>query len=207
MKKSLVALCGVAVSLTLMASTSFGAVGFFGTGGGFTILNLNGAGNVFYSSDGSLDTGLNPALPGADLGTFNLFTDTLVLDGGESQTFKNDNAPNPPNDVTGGDLNYSVAASGGSHSFSAINLPFSANLPNPGDQRWQETGQAINLLAGLTPGNYELQVFHRGTSNGGDFFLNNGGNNYTATFTVTPEPSRALFLLFGLAGVVLRRRR
>jgi hypothetical protein len=72
----------------------------------------------------------------------------------------------------------------------------------------------LNLLTGLSNGNYTFEVYFQGTTNGlggaaNPIFLNNGGANYKATFTVVPEPS-ILALLAGaalLGACFFRRRR
>lgn len=67
----------------------------------------------------------------------------------------------------------------------------------------------LNILNGLDPGNYQLQVYIRawGADPGEDWDSNNGAN-YTANFTVTPIPEPATMSLLGLGALamVLRRK-
>ena len=46
-------------------------------------------------------------------------------------------------------------------------------------------------------------------SSQGDSWLNNGGANYSATFTIAaiPEPTTMVLLGFGVAGLLVYRRR
>lgn len=88
-----------------------------------------------------------------------------------------------------------------------------------GNEKGEWTG-TVNLLAGLTPGNYALDIIHKaGAWEGGSNFerlasqsnYNPGStswastNPFSATFTVIPEPSTAL--LGGLGMIALLRRR
>jgi hypothetical protein len=71
---------------------------------------------------------------------------------------------------------------------------------------WQLTSSTIDLID-RPNGDYELEVFFQNSFGGGDMFAFTAAGNPTATFTVTPEPSRAMLLLFWFAGVMMRRRR
>jgi hypothetical protein len=65
-----------------------------------------------------------------------------------------------------------------------------------------------NVALGLSPGTYNLIVWAKSWGAEGDSLLNAGGSNYTASFTVVPEPSTALLsLLAGTGLLALRRRR
>ncbi len=110
------------------------------------------------------------------------------------------------------DLDYRVYPTGSpSGSFTSLNLPFNTDLTG-GDQKWQTLSANTDLLAGLANGNYTLEVYVHSSTNEGDRYLNGNpaGSNYTATFSVVPEPS-SLALIAGpvLLGVCffLRRRR
>lgn len=150
----------------------------------YVVVN-SGGGNTFYE----FGFNFSPVQwPGTNLGSFNPTGSTsagqLTLNGGEIKTFKNGGG-----DVTGAEINYRIYLTGNSPpSFSATGLPFNADLGN-GDQRWQATGANINvLLANPTtaraPGAYTFEVFGKAFTNEGDRFVNNGGANYSATFTV-----------------------
>lgn len=166
--------------------STFGQSGIFES---YIVLNLNGGGNSFYDMQAS--TG-NPDFQGASLGTF-ACNGSLVIAGGENKTFKCN-----PCDILNGTLNYRVWSGSPSGAFTGINLPFNANLGtgcNGNDQKWQQTGNATNIISGLAPGNYTLEVYSTADYNGcgtGTHFSSNGGANYSATFVVGPAPSAAI---------------
>ena len=168
----------------------------------YVVLNVNGGGNVFY--DAGANTA-NPNFHGANLGTFNPSINSLILNGGEVKTFKNGSG-----NVTGAFLDYRIWLAGNeSGSFIERSIPFNGDLGG-GDQRWQLTGDNINVLNGLNSGNYMLEIYFRASGNQGDVFHNNGGPNYEAAFSVVPEPVNVALGTFGilpLAGGALRRLR
>jgi hypothetical protein len=155
----------------------------------YVVLNANGGGNVFYDAGA---TTANPNFHGANLGTFNPSLNSLILNGGEVKTYKNGGG-----DVTGAFLDYRIWLTGNeSGSFIERSIPFNANLGG-GDQRWQLTGDNINVLNGLSSGNYMLGIYFRASGNQGDVFDNRGGPNYEAAFSVVPEPVNIALSVFG----------
>lgn len=154
---------------------------------------------------------------GADLGDYDLDTDSLQITNSEGLTFKNGGS-----DVTGVETNYRVTkvgdAAGG---FSTVAHNFGANAPSnaadgnafggTGDQSWGNLGDIvadIDVLALVSgPGNYELEVFLRAFTSDGDRFINAGGSNFTATFTVVPAPAALPAGLALMVGLAMRRRR
>lgn len=159
---------------------------------------LNG---TFY--DVNATTG-NPNFPAQNLGTFVAGSIPLTLSGGEVKTFKNNGT-----DIISARLMYRVYPTGSpSGSFTAVNLPWVANLPNPGDQQWQTTSAGIDLLNGLSDGNYTLEIYYEASTNSvnapATIYDSNGGANYSATFTVASTVSltdaRALWLETGVMG-------
>ena len=125
-----------------------------------------------------------PDFNGTNLGSFTAGTTPLTLSGGEIKTWKNG-----ASDVFGGNLNYRVYPTGSpSGAFTAVNLPFAENLPNPGDQRWATTSANIDLLGALPDGNYTLEIYFDSPTNEGVNYDSNGGANYTATFTIVAAP-------------------
>lgn len=72
-------------------------------------------------------------------------------------------------------------------------------------------GTPVDLLNGLTPGtSHTLTIYAKSWDTGGgqgDSYLSNGGSNYTANFTVIPEPDIALLFLSGLGMLYWMRRR
>jgi large repetitive protein len=164
---------------------------FFNTSG--TGANLIGpAGNVFDN---------------ANLGVHTQNSGTLILRGGEVKTFKTPGVAN----VCSVRMNYRIyLQSGVPGAFNIIDLPFlnDCDVPNSqfptggpcvaGDQKWQRVtpdGATVPYapvnLTSLAPGNYVLEVYYDVTGSatttngcGETVFLNNGGNNYKANFSV-----------------------
>ena len=177
---------GFFLFLFLFTSAAYANSGFFGIGGGLISYNINGAGQT------------NSYNYGANLGSVSSFT----LMGGINHTFKDASG-----NVCSGLMSYIIYKQGnrpGSPTFSTVSLNFNSNNgftttavpanvsgPNSGDQRWQNIGANINVLSTAnSAGTWVLEVFwsYTGstTSNsacGTTIFLNNGGSNYTWTFS------------------------
>jgi hypothetical protein len=208
-KKFLIAL----TTLLSAAVMSHAATGCFGS---YIGINANGGGNVFYGCQQPGPTNLT-AFDTHSFGTFTL-GQTLVISGGELETFKNG-----ASDVTGAVLNWKVnelTPSNVPGTFAPISLGFTANatfadaagnsFAGAGDQKWAEIASTPNVLAGLTPGTYNLEVyFNSTTAADGDQYSNNGNNNFKATFTVVPEPSTVSLLVGSsvMGGLFLLRKR
>ncbi len=185
--------------LLLTTSLSHGAAGIFES----FVFTTTGSGNTFY--DGLAATA-NPDFNGANLGTFNVGNTFFV--GGQHKLFKDNGT-----DVTASSLSWRVFISAPSGAFTAVNMPFQTNLGG-NDQQWGGNIQgangsqvnSTNILAGLTPANYRLEIFTTINTNGVNAASVINQGNYTANFTVIPEPSGALLGLLGSA-LILRRRR
>ena len=140
-----------------------------------------GAGNhtIYYTNSSGAQTSSETAFNGTSLGS----TSTLTLTGGQGKSYKNG-----AGNVCGITLNYMVKVSGGSDgSWNSFALNYDSDLGS-GNQQWTTTGQSINILSGLSTGNYELHVYF--SMPGGDFggcssteYLSNSGNNYVLTFS------------------------
>ncbi|MBX9807489.1 MAG: hypothetical protein K2X95_06790, partial [Flavobacteriaceae bacterium] len=153
----------------------------------YAILNSNGGGNLYYDLQAS--TG-NPDFNGANLGTFNS-SNTLILNGAQNKTYKC-----PGDNITQCFLFYRIYKIGDlAPSFSSTGIPFNSDIPGalcPSGQNqiWQSIGANVNVLNGLCPGNYYLEVFTNADysynygSNYSTHYANNGGTNYIATFTI-----------------------
>ena len=184
------------VIATVMCLAGFTSLSLAQTGIFQSYVTLDYNGSLKYLDD---DNAFNPKgvneLDGHFLGTFNS-GDVFELAGADIHTFKNAGAGN---DVTGTELNYSVYKTGGSPSFTSTSLGFCCNSGNAlcidgvticdtgggaGDQKWFLESLGTDLLAGLDPGDYTLEVFYKAYTNLGDRFNSNGGSNYKATFTV-----------------------
>ncbi|MDX9953373.1 MAG: hypothetical protein RBT75_04725, partial [Anaerolineae bacterium] len=130
----------------------------------------------------------NPDFNNQDLGTFIQDSTSLMLNGGEVKTYKNNGT-----NITSARLYYRIYPSGNpSGSFTAINLLWAADLGN-GDQKWATSTASIDLLNGLNDGTYVLEIYYEASTNGADatpiIYDNNEGSNYKATFTVASTPT------------------
>lgn len=210
-----VRLLGIGLAAIAMGSGAFAASGIFGAhigitqGGSQTI-----AGGITGTTGDTRDEFQSPFI--LSIADLNL-GDSLTISAAEVLTFKDGSS-----DVTGAELNYRVYASGSTAgSFTAVSIGWSSNRPftdllgnnyggsGGGDQSWGNISSTPDIAAGLSAGSYVLEVFWKVTSSDGDHHVNNNGNNYTASFSVVPEPSTFALLagLAGLAAIALRRRK
>jgi hypothetical protein len=126
----------------------------------------------------------------------------LTLRGGEMLTFKNGS-----DDVTGSRILYRINGGG----FTSFDLTFNENNVNgqSGDQRWYGEGLAVDLTA-FGNGTHTLEVYYEAPftydTGSGTHIINNGGSNFSTTFTIIPEPAASALGLIG-AVLLLRRRR
>lgn len=197
--------------LLVPASHVLAGTGIFGSHAGF---DANGGGNSYF---GATHAGSNQlaGLHGHNFGTFSS-GDSLLLSGGELLTWKNGGG-----DVTGASIGYNVhEASSSPGTFSEISLGWSNNGPftnaagssfsNYGDQKWAQIASTPDLLSGLAPGDYKLEVYFKATSNEGDRYDSRNSENYVASFAISapiPEPGTFLLTLFGMLTVVAMGRR
>uniref|UniRef100_UPI0037BFFF56 HYR domain-containing protein n=1 Tax=Flavobacterium sp. TaxID=239 RepID=UPI0037BFFF56 len=153
----------------------------------YAVLNSNGGGNFYY--DLQANTG-NPDFNGTNLGTFNS-DNSLILNGAQNKVYKCNS-----DDIINGKLYYRIyKTSDVAPSFLNSNMGFSSNDIGAGpgcqNQTWESNGANINVLNGLCPGDYYLEIYTTAdftyTASGGrseTHFASNGGNNYKAIFTV-----------------------
>lgn len=186
------------------------------------------AGQNYY--DVKRDSGaVNPDFNNSNLGTFNILS-TPVTVGGTTyagSSLLQLKGAEIKTTATGGDYQnannfgrmfYAITPSNiNPTSFTQFDLGFRGEAPTYPDYKWDTTGATVNLLSSVsTPGTYRLTVYFEsngswwnGTSQ--QFFGispdNNGGSNYSATFTAIPEPSSASLMALGAAGLLALRRR
>lgn len=191
----------------LLPLSGYGSAGMFDQ---FIIVNTGS--NAYY--DIGATTG-NPEFQGTNLGDFTSGGSLLL--GGQGKSYKNG-----ASDVTGMQLYYRVWQGSAGGAFSQLNYAFQINNVGSvsGDQQWgtdvagsnASAFYSGNLLTGLSAGNYSVEVYSQIATNGlggaiNPTVNNNSGNNFIASFTVVPEPSRALLVIMGLGLVFVRRRR
>ncbi len=151
----------------------------------FAILNINGSGNSYYDLKAST---ANPDLQGANLGSYSTGINTLILNGAQNKVYKcaSDN-------ITRCDLWYRIYKNGATPpSFTSTTIFYTADLGIAGcggvNQQWESSAAGINVLNGLTPGNYFLEVYTTADftypTGNGTHYANNSGANYIASFTV-----------------------
>ncbi|MBI9020337.1 MAG: hypothetical protein JEZ10_03675 [Verrucomicrobia bacterium] len=177
------------IALVLTIGSAHAASGIFGTG---VVLNNKGALTLYeltltgdsrhtpvnsYPALNSIGWGTT-ALPSPNLGTFVQGTDKLAFKGGEILTWKNEGS-----DVTGANIYIKID----SGSFSPA-YPLTFNEDNldgkTGDQRWYTADSTVDLLSGLAAGTHTISVYIDAMSTDGTHVENNGGANFSATFTV-----------------------
>lgn len=110
---------------------------------------------------------------------------SLYLDEARAYTWKDANG-----NVCSVTLNYRITKQGNTPgSFTNVNIPWNSDMGS-GNQLWL-TSPGTNLLSGLELGetyNFEIYYQYTGSTSsssgcGGTYYQNNGGTNYTATFT------------------------
>ncbi|WP_298136864.1 putative metal-binding motif-containing protein, partial [Flavobacterium sp.] len=186
MKKQLqkVSLISFLLMLLFYSSATFSqSAGFNST---FIILSVNGGGNTFYDLQAST---ANADFNGANLGSFCQGSTGLVFKGAEHNNYKCNGC-----DISSTRINYRIYQTGSpSGSFVVNNIGFTSDFNNGcggKDQRWSSSSYNVNLLSGLSAGNYTLEVYSdQSTSCSGTQFASNGGANYKATFTVNAIPT------------------
>jgi len=149
----------------------------------YAILSINGGANAYYDLNAST---ANTDFNGANLGTFTPGVNSLVLRGSEHNVYKCG-----ASDLTSTRLMYRIySTSGSGGAFTSLNVPYTSGGNNGcggQDQQWSLTGHNLNVLSGLAPGAYFLEVYSEATVTnccGGMVYAGNGGANYKATFTV-----------------------
>ena len=145
--------------------------------GSIIYLDINNSGsNSSYdlSSSGGTD------FHNADLGTFEIGTSDLKLTGVQHNVRKCGGS-----NINGTELWYRIYSTDESgDSFTNFLTSWTSEYwDGCTNQTWQTTSQDIDLLNGLSNGTYYLEVYGKGWGTE-DFYDNNGGSNYRATFRV-----------------------
>ncbi len=154
----------------------------------YIILDTANTGNKFYDLQAP-SASTNSDFDGLDLGDF-CDGKTLNLSGAQNKTFKCG-----INDILNGALYYRIypSTSSPTGSFTKLNLGFSSENTSPEnsaclDQVWETSDATVDLLAGLDPGAYTLEVYTQADYNYGIcssvHYTNNSTANYKASFSV-----------------------
>ncbi|MGQ2984954.1 T9SS sorting signal type C domain-containing protein [Flavobacterium sp.] len=175
MKKTLLFLSCLFSTIVLAQSAGFNNT--------FIVLNVNGTGDLYYDLNGNTS---NYDFHNTNIGTFcQGSANGLIFKGGENNVYKCGGC-----DLTGTRLYYRVylnGTSGGSFVSNSLNYNSGNNNGCGGaDQKWANVSYNVNLLSGLSAGNYTLEVYSDAsvTCSGGTIYASNGGGNYKAYFTV-----------------------
>ncbi len=204
-----------------LATGVHAATGIFGS---FVNITTNSA-DAWYNlhgSDGGSGGQTLADFDGHDFGSFDPTTDSMTITGAEGLVWKNnDNIDSVSlyyrvRDTSGaygnfskGSINWTVNE--GANGFSDAAGKHHAASDTSENQKWSNGWQTVDLLAGRSPGSYEVQMYLEATSDSGagTKVHDNNGSYYTATFTVTavPEPSSAALLGLGGLALILRRRK
>jgi hypothetical protein len=152
----------------------------------YLVLQVNNGPVAYYDLQA---TTANPDFNGANLGTFcQSLTTGIVFKGAEHNVYKCGGC-----DLQSSRLYYRIYPVGSpAGTFVSNNIGYSSGSANGcggEDQQWSNIGYNTDLLAGLAPGNYALEVYSDATvtCQGGTVFAGNGGANYIATFTVNAK--------------------
>ena len=109
---------------------------------------------------------------------------TFKLDGGLAHVFKDNSS-----DITGISVKYRVYKQGTSApNYSSFSISWASNLSSTTDQRWEGTGNAVDLKTGVnSTGTWVLDIYFEGATNGTNcsnpILWGSSGTPYSATFT------------------------
>ena len=151
----------------------------------YIVFGVNGNANLYY--DLNADTG-NYDFDGQFLGTFcQGNTNGLIFKGGEHKIYKCGGC-----DLTSTRLYYRIYPTGSpSGSYVSNPLDWVSDIGGESgclNQKWDNVSYSTDILSGLSAGNYTIEVYSDATvtCEGGTVYAGNNGDNYKATFIVSP---------------------
>lgn len=192
------------IDVEILASCTFNAIA--------TAVNIENCQTTtpgeYFNTTGSGAASIGPAsniFTNNDFGNYVQNSGNLLLKGGQLKSFKNITTSN----VCSATMHYRVYLTSGGPSGAFIDVPLTTvedcdgtgNFPsggtcNPGDQKWTDISQSIDLTAVPTIGNYTVEVYYTlvgdniSTTDCNDTVLvNNGGNNFKSTFSIQSTPT------------------
>lgn len=127
----------------------------------------------------------NPDFNGANLDTFYV-NSSLIVNGGQNKVYKCNGG-----DITDGKTYYRVRSTPGTATFSSVDMNWVSNDSGAGtgcqNQTWEGQSGSTNLISGLAPGTYYLDIYTTASTNlgTGTITSDNNGSYFTATFVVT----------------------
>lgn len=169
--------------LVFVAGTFSAAAQSAGFNTTYIVLQVNGGPQTYYDLQA---TTANPDFNGTSLGSFcrNSGSGLLFL-GAEHNVYKCGGC-----DLQSSRIFYRIYPTGSpAGSFISNDIGYSSGSANGcggEDQMWSNTGYNTNLLSGLGPGTYSLEVYSDATvtCSGGTVYAGNNGANYIASFTI-----------------------
>ena len=195
--KVLLALCALLVASPVYSQTQ-------GYNLNYVIIN-----NTYYEMYDNGNNGSNlTSIQGLDLGSFNPSAgQTLTLNGFEANTFQNSGA-----NVYQTFGAWAVTPQGTTATtFNTGEIGFN-NASGNLNKKFNNTLFGVNLLSGLSNGTYTLSLYQYANAsfnNGSPYQIydSRDGANYTATFTVVPEPSTYAAGALAFAAIAFMQRR
>ena len=160
--------------ITLFVSCCFALYSWAGNGwfDDYIIINANNAPSASYYWVGS-----NPSY-GIEFHNHSFGEVTsLILTGSDFKYWSN------IQDRTGGAFYYKIETNTGNPVVSDIEILWTHSYTGGNDYQGTWSGP-IDLLSGLAAGSYKLSIWAKHWGAEGDNWLNNGGSNYVATFTI-----------------------
>jgi hypothetical protein len=155
-------------------------------GNAYAELQPSGGENQYYWVN--VNNNVDPQFSG-NLGGLQINYDQSLSLGGQAQTW----VPTEGTTVT---MHYAVDSYANESSF-ALNY-----LKTENNNDWWDAQAAVNINNNLSIGTHTLYIWYSAIGGGDTVWDNNGGNNFSATFSVVPEPANLAMGIFGGLAVI-----